>query len=61
MRTKSILLLLMLGAIPALASCGGVPAPLRDWASHRQWSIVRDCDHPERPGKLVEIPWGDPA
>lgn len=60
MRTKSILLFLAMSAVPAPAACGGATAPLRDWALHRQWRVVRDCDHPERPGRLVEVPWSEP-
>jgi hypothetical protein len=49
----------MMAAIPGWASCGGQDT-VRDWGLHRAWAIERDCDHPERPGTLVEIPWSEP-
>lgn len=33
----------------------------RDWGLHREWTIARDCTHPERPATLVEVPWTMPA
>ncbi|MGB9148063.1 MAG: flagella basal body P-ring formation protein FlgA, partial [Acidobacteriaceae bacterium] len=26
---------------------------------HRQWAVLRDCAHPARPARLVEVPWSD--
>jgi hypothetical protein len=40
----------------ALVVCDGGNT-IRDWGLHRSWTIERDCAHPERPAKLVEIPW----
>jgi hypothetical protein len=30
-----------------------------DRGLHRQWVIVRDPAHPERPPRLTEVPWSD--
>lgn len=30
---------------------------VRDWGLHRQWRVERDPVHPERPARLVEVPW----
>lgn len=40
----------------ALAVCDGGNT-IRDRGLHRSWKVERDCDHPERPATLVEIPW----
>ena len=32
-----------------------------DRGLHRQWLIERDSAHPERPARLVEVPWSDAA
>ena len=45
-------------ASSACAACGG-SRTIRDWGLHRQWSVRQDSDHPARPARLVEIPWGE--
>jgi hypothetical protein len=30
-----------------------------DRGLHRQWIVMRDDAHPERPPRLVEVPWSD--
>jgi len=37
------------------------PTVVRDRALHREWRLVRDQEHPERPARLVEIPWSPAA
>lgn len=41
----------------ASAFAAGGDATMRDWALHRQWMVELDRQHPERPARLVEIPW----
>ena len=49
----------------AHAACGGDPTvrdrAVRDWGLHRAWRVTADCEHPERPPVLVEIPWTTPG
>jgi len=47
---------------PALArgACGPA-STLRDWGLHREWQITCDAGHPERPARLIEVPWSMPA
>jgi hypothetical protein len=40
----------------AFAACGP-GSTVRDWGLHLQWTVERDCNHPERPARLVEVPW----
>jgi hypothetical protein len=40
----------------ALEVCASVNT-MRDWGLRRAWKVEPDCDHPERPARLVEIPW----
>lgn len=47
--------LLWLAATPALAVCGHLP--VTDWGLHRQWRVECDATHPERPARLIEVPW----
>ncbi len=52
----------LLSAVPGimLAGClgaGAAPTLIRDWGLHREWRIEQDQAHPERPARLVEIPW----
>jgi hypothetical protein len=48
----------LLVAAPALAlgACGAGNT-VRDFGLHLQWVVERDCQHPERPATLVEVPW----
>jgi hypothetical protein len=46
-------------ASPAFAACGSPARMVIDGGLHRQWVVVRDCEHPERPARLVEVPWSD--
>ncbi len=48
----------VLVAAPALAfgACGAGNM-VRDYGLHLQWVVERDCQHPERPATLVEVPW----
>lgn len=55
---------LAVGAAPAFAGVRasapcGVPATIADRTLHREWRIERDCAHPERPPRLVAIPWSE--
>jgi len=50
---------LVLVFVSTLAACGVQPARVLDWGLHRQWVIMRDCEHAERPAQLVEVPWSD--
>jgi hypothetical protein len=54
-----VILAAMMAAAPCGAACGGA-ATVRDFGLDRAWVVQRDCDHPERPGTLVEIPWSEP-
>ena len=55
MRAWKILLGMMAVPFLASASCNG--PIVRDWGLHLQWTVERDCEHPERPARLVEVPW----
>lgn len=44
------------GSPRAFAACGP-GSTVRDWGLHLQWTVEQDCDHPERPARLVEVPW----
>ncbi len=57
MSVEGILAAMLLASGPALAACGAAPATVVDWGLHRQWAVQRDCAHPERPARLVEVPW----
>jgi hypothetical protein len=48
-----------LGAGPADAIPVSPSAVVVDRGLHRQWIVVRDDAHPERPPRLVEVPWSD--
>ena len=52
---------LVLSATLAFAACGSAGARITDFGLHRQWRVERDCAHPERPARLVEAPWSEPA
>ncbi len=41
----------------AAGACGS-GYTMRDWGLHRQWTVARNMDHPERPATLTEVPWG---
>jgi hypothetical protein len=44
----------------ALSSCVSAalfPQRIVDAGLHRQWLVERDSSHPERPARLVEVPW----
>lgn len=54
----------IVGAMLALAWCVGaaaLPHTIVDHGLHRQWLVERDAAHPERPARLVEVPWGSAA
>jgi hypothetical protein len=55
MRAWTILLAMMVVPVLASASCNG--PIMRDWGLHLQWTVERDCEHPELPARLVEVPW----
>jgi hypothetical protein len=38
-------------------AASATPTVVRDWGLHRQWRMEIDPAHPERPARLVEIPW----
>ena len=49
-------------ALPAMAmaiglSASGSPTIVRDFGLHRAWQVTVDGAHPERPARLVEVPW----
>ena len=48
-------------AVPGFAACDGVATRVVDRGLHRQWIVERDRAHPERPAKLIEVPWSDAA
>jgi hypothetical protein len=59
---KTLMILFgMIVAAPAFAACGASGTPVIDWGLHREYRIVRDCAHPERPASLVEVPWSEAA
>jgi len=47
------------GMLTLAVSAGAARLPDRivDPGLHRQWLIERDRAHPERPARLVEVPW----
>lgn len=52
------------GTVLALATVAGaarLPERIVDAGLHRQWLIERDPSHPERPARLVEVPWSSGA
>jgi len=59
MRILAIFLGLALSPVPIFAACGSSDLTLKDSALGRQWLMQRDCRHPERPARLIEIPWSD--
>lgn len=40
---------------------GATTNVIRDWGLHREWRVESDPAHPERPARLVEIPWSTPG
>ncbi len=48
-------------AVPAMAwgTCGP-GGTVRDWGLRLAWVVQQDCDHPERPARLLEVPWSQP-
>lgn len=44
-------------AVPPLAPCGESLGLVVDRGLHREWVVERDCAHPDRPARLVEVPW----
>jgi hypothetical protein len=63
MRAKELVFGFTLGVVlaagSALAAPGSPAAVIVDRGLHRQWIVVRDDAHPERPPHLVEVPWSD--
>lgn len=56
MRLRSAVLgMLMAGGL----GVGAAPTLVRDWGLHREWRIEQDQAHPERPARLVEVPWSN--
>jgi len=51
------------GMLTLAVSAGAARLPDRivDLGLHRQWLIERDRAHPERPARLVEVPWKSAA
>jgi hypothetical protein len=49
----------VLAANLSLAASGSPAAVVVDRGLHRQWIVVFDQAHPERPPRLVEVPWSD--
>lgn len=43
------------------AGAARLPDRIVDAGLHRQWRIERDRAHPERPARLVEVPWSSGA
>lgn len=41
----------------AAGPCGVLDRTVRDPGLHREWQLVTDCAHPERPARLQEIAW----
>jgi hypothetical protein len=57
---KSILrLTIVLAAGLAPAAPRSPSSLVIDRGLHRQWIVVRDDAHPERPPRLVEVPWSE--
>jgi hypothetical protein len=54
-RAKCVVGALLLEA--SLVCAAQLPATIVDAGLHRQWIIERDQAHPERPPRLVEVPW----
>jgi hypothetical protein len=48
-----------LSAGSAFAAPGSPSAIVVDRGLHRQWIVVCDPQHPERPPRLVEVPWSE--
>lgn len=46
-----------LGGTCSWGACGDTPGVVRDWGLHREWRVVTDCAHPERPARLEETRW----
>ena len=60
MRAWAIAVGMLAGAQMAYgAACGG-GGTVRDWGLHLEWTVERDCAHPERPAVLVAVPWSLP-
>jgi hypothetical protein len=50
---------IVLAAGSALAPASPPSAVIVDRGLHRQWIVVHDPAHPERPPRLAEVPWSD--
>lgn len=48
-------------ALGSAAQAAQLPDRIVDAGLHRQWLVERDRTHPERPGRLVEVPWSSAA
>lgn len=59
MRAWRLTPVMLLAAGSAFAAPRSAPADVIDYGLHRQWRVVRDESHPERPPRLVEVPWSD--
>ena len=57
MNSWKVWVILIAGSAPTFGACGSSGRVVRDWGLHAAWSVQRDCAHPERPARLVEIPW----
>lgn len=60
MKNEIVLLSIMAAPALALGACGTGPT-MRDFGLHRAWEMARDCEHPERPATLREVPWTTPS
>lgn len=47
----------MILAAPMVRGACGAGNIVQDWGLHLQWMVERDSNHPERPPRLVEVPW----
>jgi hypothetical protein len=54
-----VLAAMVLAPAAASGACGAGNI-VRDWGLHIEWAVERDANHPERPARLVEVPW-DPV
>jgi hypothetical protein len=58
-RKSFLRFMIVLAAGSAVAAPRSPSAVVIDRGLHRQWIVVCDNTHPERPPRLVEVPWSD--
>ena len=56
MKAWAIVAGMITGPVAAHGACGA-GSTVRDFGLHLQWVVERDCQHPDRPATLVEVPW----